>query len=60
MSSVLTAVAIVLIIEGLLPFFAPGAWRETTRKMAELSDGQLRFVGLISIALGALGLLVIL
>lgn len=43
-----------LIFEGILPFMAPRAWRETFRRVVELSDGQLRFIGLASIALGML------
>ena len=43
-----------LIFEGILPFMAPRAWRETFRRVVELSDGQLRFIGLASIALGTL------
>lgn len=43
-----------LIFEGILPFMAPRAWRETFRRIVELSDGQLRFIGLASIALGML------
>ena len=48
-----------LIIEGLLPFLAPQFWRETFRKIIELDDGQLRFIGLISIALGIAGLVML-
>jgi uncharacterized protein YjeT (DUF2065 family) len=48
-----------LIIEGLLPFLAPRFWRETFRKLIELDDGQVRFIGLISIALGIAGLLLL-
>ncbi len=43
-----------LIFEGILPFMAPRAWRETFRRVVQLSDGQLRFIGLASIALGML------
>ena len=43
-----------LVFEGVLPFVAPRAWRETFRRVIELSDGQLRFVGLASIAIGLL------
>ncbi len=50
--SLWTAFALVLVVEGLLPFVAPGIWRESFRKLVELSDGQLRFIGLISIAIG--------
>jgi uncharacterized protein YjeT (DUF2065 family) len=49
----------VLILEGLLPFCAPSLWRETFRKVTEMSDGQLRFVGLVSISLGVTGLLLL-
>ena len=59
MDSLWAALAMLLILEGLLPFCAPGIWRETFRKVMELSDGQLRFVGLISISLGIIGLLVL-
>ena len=43
-----------LVFEGLLPFIAPQAWRETFKHMIALKDGQLRFVGLISVAGGLL------
>ena len=48
-----------LIIEGILPFLEPRFWREAFRKFIELTDGQLRFVGLISIALGVVGLVLL-
>ena len=38
--------------EGLLPLLAPRAWRETFKRMIELKDGQLRFIGLMSIVGG--------
>lgn len=59
MNSLWAALAMLLILEGLLPFAAPQFWRETFRKLIELSDGQLRFVGLASIALGALCLMLV-
>jgi len=52
-----TALALVLILEGVLPFCAPSVWRDTFRKVTELSDGQLRFVGLVSITIGLAGLM---
>lgn len=54
--SLLTAVALMLVIEGLLPFLLPAAWRDTFRRLIEMSDGQLRFIGLASM-LGGLVLL---
>lgn len=53
------ALALVLVVEGLMPFVAPRAWRETFRKLTEMSDGQIRFIGLASIALGLGGFLVL-
>ena len=50
--SLLSAFALVLVIEGVLPLLAPRIWRESFRKLIELSDGQLRFVGLVAIAIG--------
>lgn len=43
-----------LVLEGLLPFIAPQAWRDTFKRMIELKDGQLRFVGIVSIIAGLL------
>lgn len=48
-----------LILEGVLPFLAPKAWRQTFQRMIELKDGQLRFVGLASM-LGGLILMFVL
>lgn len=48
----LAGLALMLILEGVLPFLAPRSWRETFRRVIELSDGQLRFVGLASIVIG--------
>jgi uncharacterized protein YjeT (DUF2065 family) len=58
MSTFLLALGLMLLIEGVLPFVAPKIWRETFRRATELADGQLRFVGLISIVLGLVLLMV--
>ena len=50
----LSAVALMLVVEGILPFIAPGMWRETFRRLTEMSDGQIRFVGLTSMVVGLL------
>ena len=44
--------ALMLVIEGILPFTAPRFWREAFRKLAEMNDGQIRFGGLASMVLG--------
>lgn len=51
-NTVLLAFALMLVIEGVLPFLAPRMWRETFRRVTELSDGQIRFIGLTSMLVG--------
>nr|AMK59133.1 hypothetical protein Daro_2976 [uncultured bacterium UPO42] len=50
----LLAFALMLLIEGLLPFLAPKIWRDMFRRITEFSEGQIRFLGLSSIVLGLL------
>jgi len=50
--SLVTALGLMLVLEGLLPLLVPQAWRETFKRMIELKDGQLRFTGLMSIVGG--------
>jgi len=50
----LLAFALLLIIEGALPFLAPNLWRDTFRRITQLSDGQIRFIGLTSMLIGLL------
>ncbi|KPF53687.1 hypothetical protein D621_10260 [beta proteobacterium AAP51] len=50
----LGALALMLIFEGLLPFLSPSAWRTAFQKATEMSDGQIRFLGLCSLLLGLL------
>jgi uncharacterized protein len=52
MNTLWAAIALVLVIEGLLPFIAPGAWRRMFEQVLKLHDGQIRFYGLGSIVLG--------
>lgn len=53
-TNLLAALGLMLVIEGILPFALPELWRQTFRKMTEMSNGQLRFIGLISMGLGLL------
>jgi hypothetical protein len=50
----LLGLAMMLVIEGLLPFVFPELWRESFRKLVTLTDGQLRFVGITAILAGLL------
>ena len=53
----LGALALMLVVEGLLPFFNPGLWRRVFERAIRLSDGQIRFLGLASMLAGAATLL---
>ena len=44
--------ALMLVIEGILPFTVPRLWREAFRRMTEMTDGQIRFAGLTSMLIG--------
>jgi len=55
-SSWMTALALVLVLEGLLPMIAPRRWREIFRQILLMQDGQIRFFGLISVLLGLISL----
>ena len=49
-----SALALLLVLEGLLPFFSPAMWRRVFERALQLSDGQIRFVGLVSMLIGLL------
>ena len=51
-NTLMLAFALMLVIEGILPFLAPRVWRETFRRVVEFSDGQIRFIGLSSLLVG--------
>ena len=54
--TLLIAFALMLVLEGILPFLVPSIWRDTFKKLIETGDNQVRFIGLTSMLLG-LGLL---
>lgn len=49
-----SALALVLVIEGLMPFLAPGSFRRTMAQVVQMPDSQLRLVGLFSMLIGLL------
>ena len=53
-----SAIALVLILEGLLPFLNPGAWRRVFERALQLTDAQIRLLGLSSLAIGVAILLI--
>lgn len=57
MNELLTAFALMLVIEGLMPLISPKSWREVFSRILAMSDGQIRFIGLASLLMGVFGLL---
>jgi uncharacterized protein YjeT (DUF2065 family) len=47
-----------LVLEGVVPFLAPQAWRETFRRLIAMSDGQIRFIGLTAMIAGLILLMI--
>ena len=49
----LTALALVLIIEGLLPLLAPAAWQKALQELSRYNPRVIRIGGIISMLAGA-------
>ena len=58
-TEILTAVALVLVIEGLLPCINPGGWKQAMRQLIETDEDRLRWFGLGSMIAGALLLAIV-
>jgi len=54
MDTIFWALALMLVLEGLLPFFSPVTWRKVFERVLGMSDGQVRFLGLSSMLVGLL------
>ncbi len=54
----LLALALLLILEGILPFLNPNSWRRTVMRLSELNDTQLRFIGLTFMVVGLVLLII--
>jgi len=50
----LSALALVFVIEGILPFLNPAGFRRTLQTAAGLDDAALRWLGLVAMGLGLL------
>ena len=58
-NSLWLALALMLVVEGLLPFFSPVAWRRMFEQILAMSDGQIRFFGLCSMVAGLVGVVLL-
>ncbi len=52
LSIFISALGLVFVIEGILPFLSPGLWRQLMQTMLTQSDHALRIMGLVSMLLG--------
>ncbi len=50
--SLVLAVGLVLVLEGLLPLLAPTHWRSAMARVLALADGQIRFFGFALVLTG--------
>ncbi|MCG6936738.1 MAG: DUF2065 domain-containing protein [Gammaproteobacteria bacterium] len=51
---IIPAFALVLVIEGMLPFLSPKIWRDAMSQAAQLPDRVLRSLGLVSMIAGVI------
>jgi uncharacterized protein YjeT (DUF2065 family) len=58
-SDLLTALALVLIIEGLIPGISPSTWIRVMRDAAKMGPQGIRVAGIISMLSGALLLFIL-
>ena len=49
-----TAMALLLVFEGIMPFISPGGWRNTMLQASQLPDKVLRGIGFASMLLGVI------
>jgi uncharacterized protein YjeT (DUF2065 family) len=57
--TLLIAIALMLVLEGMLPFLSPQTWRAAFKKLIDANDNQVRFVGLTSMLIGLMLLLIV-
>lgn len=56
--SIIAAIALVFIIEGILPFASPTVWRKMVRSMAGQPDRMIRITGLFLMIIGVIVLII--
>ena len=54
LDTLLLALGLMLIVEGLLPMVSPRLWRSLFEKMLLLQEGQIRFFGMFMVVFGLL------
>jgi uncharacterized protein len=47
------AFCLLLVLEGIMPFVAPGRWRQVAEQLARIDDRSMRIIGAVSMLVGA-------
>ena len=59
MNDLWAALALVLVIEGLLPFISPRFYRQSAQQLSALPDRAIRMIGLVVIVVGLVSLSIV-
>jgi uncharacterized protein YjeT (DUF2065 family) len=51
---IMQAAALVMVIEGILPFLSPASWRQGMQQVMTMSNRSIRTFGLLSMLLGVM------
>ncbi|WP_343032288.1 DUF2065 domain-containing protein [Marinicella rhabdoformis] len=51
---IIAAIALVMILEGIMPFLAPKGWKEMIKQIAQMEDKHVRVFGAIMMVAGAI------
>ena len=49
----IAAIALVLVLEGMMPFLAPQQWKQMLLQISQMSDKNLRIMGAVMMIVGA-------
>ena len=52
LDTLLLALGLMLILEGLWPMISPRKWRGLFEQMLQLQEGQIRFFGMLMVVIG--------
>lgn len=56
LKDIATAICLMLVLEGIIPFLSPSRWRGMVEVIATVDDRQMRRIGLLSMTIGAVAL----
>ena len=54
-----TAICLMLVLEGIMPFLSPARWRNMVQLIATVDDRSMRRIGFLSMTIGAVALILV-